>query len=88
MKPEKKIKEKDTQTRQTNLFQNKLSNLLDHELIQLSEIIPWAVFEETFGVYYSETRDRPRKSIRLMVSLLRLHHIHDLSDEKTVKAWK
>ncbi len=46
------MKEKDTQTRQTNLFQNKLSNLLDldldHELIQLSEIIPWAVFEETF----------------------------------------
>ncbi len=48
IKPGKKMKEKDTQTRQTNLFQNKLSNLLDHELIQLSEIIPWAVFEETF----------------------------------------
>ncbi|MBE8214967.1 MAG: hypothetical protein HAW62_01345, partial [Endozoicomonadaceae bacterium] len=61
IKPEKKMKEKDTQTRQTNLFQNKLSNQLDldHELIQLSGIIPWAVFEETFGVYYSETRGRP-----------------------------
>ncbi len=67
-----------------------MSNLLDldHELIQLSEITPWTVFEETFGVYYSETRGRPRKSIRLMVSLLRLQHIHELSDEKIVKAWK
>ncbi len=40
------MKEKDTQTRQTNLFQNKLSNLLD--LDHDHELIPWTVFEETF----------------------------------------
>ncbi|MBE8215558.1 MAG: hypothetical protein HAW62_04415, partial [Endozoicomonadaceae bacterium] len=34
-------KEKDTQTRQTNLFQNELSNLLDLD----HELIPWAVLD-------------------------------------------
>ncbi len=36
------MKEKDTHTRQINLFRNKFSNQLnlDHELIKLSEIIP------------------------------------------------
>ncbi|MBE8215004.1 MAG: hypothetical protein HAW62_01540 [Endozoicomonadaceae bacterium] len=48
IKSGKKMKEKDTQTRQTNLFQNKLSNLLDLDLDHDHELIPWTVFEETF----------------------------------------
>ena len=88
-KPGKKMKAKEIQTRQTNLFRNQFINLLnlEHELVKLAEIIPWNMFEESFGTYYSETQGRPRKPIRLMVSLLMLQHMHNLSDEKVLKIW-
>ena len=89
MKPGKKMKEKDTQTGQTNLFQNQFINHLnlDDELIKLSEMIPWHLFEEAFGAYYSETQGRPRNPIRLMVSVLILQHMYGFSDEKILKIW-
>ena len=57
-----------------------------HPLYQLSERIPWEVFEREFSRKYKKT-GRPSKPIRLMVSLMILKQMHDLSDEQLVRGW-
>jgi IS5 family transposase len=74
---------------QTELFQNRLSNLLNpkHPLLQLSQMIPWESFEESFGTYFKEGPGQPPKPIRLMVGLLMLQHMEGLSDPQVVSKW-
>ena len=74
---------------QTELFRNRLVNQLDmnHELIRLSKLIDWGVFDERFGQLYHANRGCHGKSTRLMVGLLYLKHIHKLSDKQVVAIW-
>lgn len=66
-----------------------LADQLDqkHPLYLLAHKIRWAVFEDAFKIYYSETMGAPAKPIRLMVALLILKHVRNLSDENLVEQW-
>jgi IS5 family transposase len=66
-----------------------LADQLDqkHPLYLLSKTIDWSVFENAFKIYYSETKGKPAKPIRLMVSLLILKYVRNLSDESVVEQW-
>ncbi|MBD0332570.1 MAG: IS5 family transposase [Chitinophagaceae bacterium] len=58
-----------------------------HPLYILANQIHWLQFEEAFKDLYCFDNGRPRKPIRLMVSLLMLKHIRNLSDESVVEQW-
>ncbi len=75
---------------QTNLFGTDLLLQLDpHDpLLQLSSVIPWHHFEETFSTHYTRDLGAPSKPIRLMVGLLLLKQLENLSDEAVVVQWK
>ena len=75
---------------QGRLFDPDLFHYLDKEdeLVRLSEVIDWSVFEEAFSCHYNARRGRPGKPIRLMVGLLLLKHLENLSDERLVVEWK
>ena len=75
---------------QANLFYSDLLLQLDPKdpLIQLSQVIPWHVFEESFAPYYHPTKGRPAKPVRLMVGLLLLKQLENLSDEQVVIQFK
>ena len=76
---------------QEDLFRNRLSNQLDprHEMLKLSELIPWEELEKEFGNsgLKEPVSGRPAKPIRLMLGLLLLQYMHDLSDEAVVRSW-
>lgn len=65
-----------------------LSKILnpDHPLFQLSQQIPWESLRVEFSELYSSS-GRRAASVRLMVSLLILKHLHDLGDETVLQAW-
>ncbi len=74
---------------QSELFRSRLDSQinLNHELVQLSAMIDWDVFDEKFGDLYHADKGCPGKPTRLMVGLLYLKHIHKLSDEQLVICW-
>jgi len=73
----------------TDLFRNRLENLLDqrHELYRLADLIEWDEFDTLFGQYYCADNGCPGKATRLMVGLQYLKHLHGLSDEVVVQRW-
>ena len=76
---------------QTELFRSRLDNQIDmnHELVQLSALIDWTLFDDRFGALYHADKGCPGKPTRLMVGLLYLKHIYKLSDEQVVSGcWK
>ncbi len=79
MKP--KVPQKD----QSDLFRARLDQILnrDHPLFVLANQINWSVFDNKFGVLYSE-KGRPGKPTRLMVGLHYLKHAFNESDESIV----
>jgi IS5 family transposase len=83
MKPTK------TDTSQTELFRERLSNQLNprEPLFILARQINWSVLEEFFGAEFTEGPGQPPKPIRLMVGLMMLQHMNGLSDEEVVKQW-
>lgn len=83
MKPHK------TDTAQSELFKNRLSNQLNPKdpLILLAGQINWSFFEEEFGSLYKSGAGQPPKPVRLMVGLMLLQHMHGLSDEQVVHQW-
>lgn len=83
MKPNK------TDTSQSELFKNRLSNQLNPKdpLFILAHQINWSVFEEEFGSLYKSGPGQPPKPVRLMVGLMMLQHMHGLSDEQVVHQW-
>src|SRR5258708_32605959 len=85
MKPRSKPQESGTQ----ELFRGKLKNILNlqHELVQLGELIDWARLEAHFAPYYGEA-GRPGLPIRLVVGLHLLKHIEGLSDEAVCERWE
>jgi IS5 family transposase len=72
-----------------DLFRSKLKNIinLQHELVQLGEIIDWERLEAHFAPYYKEA-GRPGLPIRLVVGLHLLKHIEGLSDEVVCERWE
>ena len=60
---------------------------LDHELVRLAGIIPWAALAEDFGPLYCSDNGRPGVPIRLMAGLHFLKHLKGISDEQTVRGW-
>jgi transposase, IS5 family len=83
MKPSK------TDTSQSELFRNRLSNQLNprEPLFILAGQVNWSVFEESFGAEFTDGPGQPPKPIRLMVGLMMLQHMNGLSDEEVVKQW-
>ncbi len=75
--------------RSTDLFHNRLDNLLDqrHELYRLTDLIDWSVFDIEFGPLYCPDNGCPTKATRLMLGLRYLKHIYGLSDEVVVRRW-
>ena len=76
-------------TDRSELFRSRLDGQinLSHELVRLSSLIDWSVFDDRFGTLYHADRGCPGKPTRLMVGLLYLKHIHKLSDEQLVHGW-
>ena len=74
---------------QCELFRSRLDSQinLNHELVRLSSLIDWTVFDDRFGSLYHANKGSPGKPTRLMVGLLYLKHIHKLSDEQLVRGW-
>ena len=60
---------------------------MNHELVRLSSLIDWSVFDDRFGILYHADKGSPGIPTRLMVGLLYLKHIHRLSDEQLVHGW-
>ena len=83
MKPQKM-----RHTTQMNWVRVALKDLVDprHPMAKLSCQINWVVFDEKFGVSYSD-EGRPAVETRLMVSLHYLKYTYDLSDEEVVARW-
>ncbi|WP_338453675.1 IS5 family transposase domain protein [Candidatus Bealeia paramacronuclearis] len=83
MKPSK------TDTSQTELFRERLSNQLNPQepLFILAGQINWSLFKESFGAEFTDGPGQPPKPIRLMAGLMMLQHMNALSDEEVVKPW-
>lgn len=74
---------------QTELFRSHLENQINmnHELVRLSALIDWTVFDDRFGARYHAGAGCPGKPTRLTVGLLYLKHTYKLSDEQVVGRW-
>lgn len=57
---------------------------MDHSLVQLCGLVPWATVDEAFGEHYRPL-GRPATATQLMVGLHYLTHMRDLSDEGVVE---
>ena len=82
-----RVKPQDSGTE--DLFRSKLRNIinLQHELVQLGELLDWARLEAHLAPYYKE-EGRPGLPIRLLVGLHLLKHIEGLSDEAVCARWE
>jgi len=80
---------KPERTKANDMFRSRLDNMIDlrHELVKLSPHIDWNWLHDRLSVHYSGF-GRPGVSIRLMVGLHLLKHIHGLSDEETCSRWR
>jgi len=74
---------------QGELFRSGLENMisLDHELVKLSRLIDWDVFDEEWGKLFKSNRGAPAIPTRLIAGLHYLKHIYKLSDEEVVERW-
>ena len=74
---------------QSEQFRSRLDSQINvnHELVRLSALIDWTVFDDRFGELYHAEIGCPGKPTRLMVGLLYLKHPHKLSDEQLVIGW-
>lgn len=72
-----------------DLFRLELVNIIDsrHELVRLSELIDWSVFDREFGAQFESATGRPALPTRLVAGLLYLKHTFALSDEQVVQRW-
>jgi transposase, IS5 family len=85
------MKPKKINTQQEDLFRSRLSNQinLSHELVKLSEMIPWDALEKECADIFDakSATGRPATPVRLIIGLLLLQHMHNLSDGKVVQMW-
>ncbi len=71
------------------LFRNRLDNMIDqrHELVRLSALIDWSVFERQWGQLFENKVGAPAIATRLIAGLHYLKHVYKLSDEDVVARW-
>lgn len=74
---------------QDDLFRSELKQMIspNHELVRLSERIPWDTLDRKFGAYYVEKQGCPGKPTRLMAGLQYLKTTYNLSDEELIDRW-
>ena len=74
---------------QDDLLRPRLIDMIDvrHELVKLSELIDWEVFELEWAGFFPSHRGRPAAEPRLVAGLLYLQHAYRLSDEAVVARW-
>jgi len=76
---------------QSRLFETRLTDLLNpkHQLLKLSKLIDWDRLEKQCSAIFIDNGlgGQPPKSVRLIVGILMLQHIHKLSDEEVVEVW-
>jgi len=75
--------------KEQDLFRSRLESIIDmeHELVKLAHAMDWENLEKKFFSYYSEA-GRPAVSVRMMVGLQMLKHVHALSDEVVCEQWR
>jgi hypothetical protein len=74
---------------QDDLLRPRLIEMIDlrHELVKLTTLIDWEVFEREWAGFFPSTTGRPATSPRLVAGLLYLQHAFRLSDEAIVARW-
>ena len=58
-----------------------------HELVTLTDLIDWEVFEREWSGFFASGTGRPATPPRLVAGLLYLQHAYRLSDEAVVARW-
>jgi IS5 family transposase len=74
---------------QDDLLRPRLVELIDHrhELVKLTALIDWEVFDREWAGFFPSTTGRPATPPRLVAGLLYLQHAYRLSDEAIVARW-
>ena len=74
---------------QADLLRPRLVDLIDlrHELVKLTALIDWEVFEREWSGFFPSATGRPAIPPRLVAGLLYLQHAYRLSDEAIVARW-
>ena len=74
---------------QDDLLRPRLVDMIDprHELVKLSALIDWEVFEREWSGFFPSGKGRPATEPRLVAGLLYLQHAYRLSDEAVVARW-
>lgn len=74
---------------QDDLFRARLVEMIDmrHELVKLTALIDWDVFEREWVGFFPSHTGRPATPPRLVAGLLYLQHAFALSDEAVVARW-
>lgn len=74
---------------QDDLLRPRLVDLIDlrHELVKLTAMIDWEVFEREWAGFFPSATGRPATPPRLVAGLLYLQHASRLSDEAIVARW-
>ena len=74
---------------QNDLLRPRLVDLIDprHELVKLTALIDWEVFEREWAGFFPSATGRPATPPRLVAGLLYLQHAYRLSDEAIVARW-
>jgi len=72
-----------------DLFRQELVYIINmrHELVRLTELIDWSVFDRQFGAQFVSSTGRLALPTRLVAGLLYLKHVYALSDEDVVERW-
>ena len=74
---------------QDDLLRPRLVDMIDlrHELVKLTDLIDWEVFEREWAGFFPSFTGRPATPPRLVAGLLYLQHAYRLSDEAIVARW-
>lgn len=74
---------------QDDLLRPRLIDMIDlrHELVTLSALIDWEVFEREWAGFFPSQKGRPTTEPRLAAGLLYLQNACSLSDEAVVARW-
>lgn len=74
---------------QDDLLRPRLVDMIDlrHELVKLTALIDWEVFEREWAEFFPSSTGRPATPPRLVAGLLYLQHAFRLSDEAVVARW-
>jgi IS5 family transposase len=74
---------------QDDLLRPRLVDMIDlrHELVKLTALIDWEVFERAWSGFFPSVTGRPATPPRLVAGLLYLQHAYRLSDEAIVARW-